>query len=675
MSTLLKSPLSNSVAEGIYNEILRKTARYYYFLGKTLEWEGTGSDFTPSPPEDTYKYELQTRNETILLKQIQATDVAFVIPRYQWANGFVYDMYDDSYSSTNPANSGAVRLEDSIFYTVTNEFNLYKCISNNYNKPSTVQPTGTASSQFTTADGYVWKFMYTIPIALRNRFLTSQFIPITTSLRNQFYSSGEIAAVAIDNPGYGYTNPPTLTVQGDGYLAENPYILFDIFMSDRGAGYLTTPTVTFAPPTVITGDEETATGTAVLDLDVVDDITITLAGYGYAAPPNITIAPPVTATGVWTASTAITLNKIISHTDTGGMRFYKATTAGTTGLTAPSHITGTVANGTAQLQFVGKQATATAVMQKTNAVLTAVLDGGQVTDVIIDNGGIGYTYASVLVTGDNGAFGSNAVAAISPELSVGDLNTLQSNVELLAINGSIDFIKIITGGTGYAVANVIIEGDGTGAAATAVITGGIVTGINITNRGSGYTKTTINITGTGTGATARAIISPVGGHGKNAVNELFARSLMFSSTISNEKIHNYSVENDYRQVGFIKNPFTFNNMTYFRGQTGTSCVKVIGNINLEHFGLDEEVYPTSRTNKKYRIIALDTQGVILQTMDNDIPQVSDVFRNVHGDTFIVNGITLPEFNKFSGELLYIDNRGSFTPTDEQTISIKTVIRF
>lgn len=675
MSTLLKSPLSNSVAEGIYNEILRKTARYYYFLGKTLQWEGTGSDFIPNDPEDTYQYELQTRNEIILLKQIQATDVAFVIPRYQWANGFVYDMYDDTYSSTNPANSGATRLEDSIFYTVTNEFNVYKCISNNYNASSTVQPTGTASSQLTTADGYVWKFMYTIPIALRNRFLTAQFIPITTSLRNQFYSSGEIAAVSIDNPGYGYTNPPTLTVNGDGYLPENPYILFDIFMSDRGAGYTVTPTITFSPATVITGNEETATGVASVVSGEVDDITITVTGYGYAAEPTITISPPVTATGVWTASTGLTLNKIISYTDAGGTRFYKATTGGTTALTAPTHTTGTVANGTAQLQFVGKQAVATAVMQKTNAVLTAILDGGQVTDIIIENGGIGYTYASVIVTGDNAAFGSNAVAAISPELSVGDLNTLQSNVELLATNGSIDYIKVTAGGFGYAVANVTIDGDGTGATATAIITGGIVTGITITNRGSGYTKTAITISGTGTGATARAIMSPVGGHGKNAVNELFARSLMFSSTISNEKIHNYSVQNDYRQVGFIKNPFTYSNLTYYRGQTGTSCVKVTGSINISHFTLDEEVYPTSRTNKKYRIVAVDTQGVILQTMDNDIPQVSDLFRNADGDTFTVTGVTLPEFNKFSGELLYIDNRGSFTPTDEQTISIKTVIRF
>lgn len=754
MSTLLKSPLSNSVAEGIYNEILRKTARYYYFLGKTLPWEGTGSDYVPTDPVDTYEYELQTRNEMILVKQIQAGDVAFVIPRYQWASGFIYDMYDDTYSATNVANSGATRIEDAIFYTVTDEYNVYKCISNNYNTPSTIQPTGTSSSYFNTSDGYIWKFMYTIPIALRNRFLTATFMPITTSLRSQFYSSGEIAAVSIDNPGYGYTNPPSLTVVGDGYLPENPYNLFDVFVNNVGDGYANTsfnatswsynlktitvnktahgliagqvvtisgatattnapngtfavnsvgltadkfeytaintptgtaggtmlvtvpPLVIFSNPSVITGSESTAIGYSTVVAGQVADILILKNGYGYAAPPTITIAPPVTATGTWVASTSYILNKIISYSDINGTRFYRVTTAGTTGLSAPTHTTGTVASGTAQLLYVGKQAAATSIMQKTEATMTAVLDSGQVSDVIITNGGVGYTYATVTVTGDNGVYGSAALATITPELSVGDLNTLQSNVELLAVNGSIDYIKMVTGGTGYAVANVSVDGDGTGCTATAVITGGIVTAINITNGGSGYTKATVTITGTGIGATARAIMSPVGGHGKNAVNEFFARSLMFSSTISNEKIHNYSVTNDYRQLGFIKNPFTFDRLTYLRKQVATSCYKLTASVNITNFTEDLLIYPSSRpTIKEYRIVSVDSAGVVVQSLGNDVPVNGDVFRNANGDTFTVASVTGPEFNKFTGEMLYIDNRGAFTPNSEQTISIKTVIRF
>ena len=94
-SSLLKEILHNTIAEGLYSEITSRTARYYYFLGKTLSWE---DELTPPLPVDSFDYELQTRNEIITMKEIKPTDVAFVIPRYSWTQNTVYDMYDDQYS-------------------------------------------------------------------------------------------------------------------------------------------------------------------------------------------------------------------------------------------------------------------------------------------------------------------------------------------------------------------------------------------------------------------------------------------------------------------------------------------------------------------------------------------------------------------------------------------------
>ena len=94
-SSLVKTILHNSIAEGIYDEIVNRSARYYYFLGKTLSWE---DEFTPPAPIDSFDYELKTRNEAITLKEIKPTDISFVVTRYNWTSGSVYDMYDDQYS-------------------------------------------------------------------------------------------------------------------------------------------------------------------------------------------------------------------------------------------------------------------------------------------------------------------------------------------------------------------------------------------------------------------------------------------------------------------------------------------------------------------------------------------------------------------------------------------------
>ena len=95
-SSLIKTMLNKSVADGIYNEILDNYSRYYYFLGRTLTWE---DELVPPYPTDSYAYELSTRNEMITLKEIKPTDVAYVIPRYDWTSGTVYDEYDDQYST------------------------------------------------------------------------------------------------------------------------------------------------------------------------------------------------------------------------------------------------------------------------------------------------------------------------------------------------------------------------------------------------------------------------------------------------------------------------------------------------------------------------------------------------------------------------------------------------
>ena len=70
-------------------------------------------------------------------------------------------------------------------------------------------------------------------------------------------------------------------------------------------------------------------------------------------------------------------------------------------------------------------------------------------------------------------------------------------------------IVVTNGGAGYTAAPTvtITGGGGTGATATATVAAGVVTGVTVTNPGTGYTSApTISFTGVGTGATALASV-------------------------------------------------------------------------------------------------------------------------------------------------------------------------
>jgi FtsP/CotA-like multicopper oxidase with cupredoxin domain len=122
----------------------------------------------------------------------------------------------------------------------------------------------------------------------------------------------------------------------------------------------------------------------------------------------------------------------------------------------------------------------------TGATAEAVVAGGIITAATVDNGGTGYSTATVTITGDGtGALATATIAA-----------------------GVVTGITIDSGGSGYTTAAIDIAGDGTGALATATIDPtGPITAINLITVGSGYTAPpTVTITGTGTGAAATATV-------------------------------------------------------------------------------------------------------------------------------------------------------------------------
>ena len=739
-SSIIKTPLKTSLAQGVIDDVQHGRSKLYYFLGKTLEWNPVASTDSSQYPKDTYNYELDTRNNIITYRKVLPTDVAYVVRRIDWESGTVYDQYDDRYqqstligsgsitSSTSSAtitgtssffsseisvgdiiktssgveigtvasiasntsltlesnalvtvtnsfyeyvhtvaaSSGATSLQTANYYVMTDLYNVYKCLNNNLGAASTTKPTGTSSSPVITADGYIWKFMYNVPAALRNKFLTEAVIPVTTAVRNQYYSSGEISNVTIVEGGSSYSATPTLTVTGDGFVANNPYIISGITITEAGSGYTSAPSLTVSAPTVISGSESTATMTSTISGDEVNGVTITDAGFGYEAAPTITVDEPFTAT-VWTELTTLLLGVYVKYEG----NYYEVTVGGTTATTAPTHTSGALTDGTAELTYVGTIAVITPVLTKTEATMTATVVAGVITDVTVTDGGTGYTYANITISDSTGSG-----ADLTVDLSQGDLDTIQSNVELLAVDGAIHHIVVETAGSGYSgVPTVTISGDGSGATATANLSStGTLESITMTDVGSGYTYATVSISGGGSGATARAIISPQGGHGKNAVYELAASSLSIYTTIAVERNQGFILDNDYRQLGIIKNPKVFDRTTTFAANNGSTCYVVHGTINTADFTNDMLINIVGET-AEYRIVAVESTKALIQSLSNDTPSISDVFENADGDTFAVTSVTNPTVDKYSGDLWFIDNKNAFTPTSTQSITARSILDF
>ena len=1139
-TSLVKTILYKSLAEGVYQNVVTRAASYFYFLGKTLSWDDENN---PPYPVDSLKYEHEVRNEIITIKEIKPSDVAFVIDRRDWASDVVYDMYDDRYCdeivginlisggagyinidditititggggtgataavseivngaiagvilltpgsgyTSDPtvtvtsasgtgaelravlgmAASGSQKLEDSNFYVVTDEYNVYKCLDNNNGALSKNKPTGTQLEPITTLDGYIWKFMYNIPINLRNKFYTDEYIPVVSALTSHFYSNGTIDNIFITskgegystalisvtgdgyresdplyitqaqvvNPGTGYTNPtisftppvgtaspfisnnnvnlgqtiynndskdyyevvtpgvlsnvaPThrygtvlngsaalkyvgttlkgsITTRNDKNLTEivlnNPGVQYltpptvqitdptgvgaaavatigtssitnltvanggsnyvspiltiaggggqgataiatvtsgsitNVQMITNGSGYTSAPTIIIEDPfgagaiinpvlsgspvqaitlttqgtgytnptvTITGGGGAGATATANIETGVIDTIQLTgavrevvviNAGSGYREAPEVvltggggqyatvrsklyadrllstvvvdsgdgyTSAPdvsfgtpweqglevytnqqfswftnlytvvdngffgstaPTWSSGTqltspeWVASTLVDVGDTVYVDDTPP-RMYEVMSAGYTGVSAPTHTSGTTSNGDVGLKFIGKPAslrrdgtvaTGYAVLRygagyaatpvasiddptgsgaeinflttKSEAKISAITDNGQLVYVVIDDPGIGYTKAQMTVSGDG--VGASLVA----DLSLGAISSQQANNEILTPAGTIDAIQIISGGFSYGVANIAIEGDGSGASAEAVIDPitNAITKINITNRGEGYTYANVKVIGNGNGASLRAIIAPYGGHGKNCPEELFARSLMFYTNISNDLNQGVTVGNDYRQVGIIKDPRVFDGFERFQGTIGSACFIIQSPIQADKFSKDDALFiertstpdtewtpslpltigdffytddriytvvvsgvggstpPTTTTGseqngfavvtyvgstkskKRYRIISVTSTGALVQSLDSDIPQANDVFikiseinNNFISDSFTAVTVGLPSFDKFSGQCMYIDNKQGFTPSGDETITLRTIIKF
>lgn len=185
----------------------------YMMIGKCVIW---GSPDDPVAIHDTEYSRFQTYNDFLGGKRITGNDVYLVLPRRDWTSGKVYTAYDD-YSNTQFTSTNGMYV-----YVSTGE--VYKCIDNANNAPSTDVPAGdyTTNNGFKKmSDGYTWKYMYKVPAD--SKFLTSAWIPVPTIQTSAYFGhannlvDGAISRMVVLTAGSGYGNNNTIiTITGSG---------------------------------------------------------------------------------------------------------------------------------------------------------------------------------------------------------------------------------------------------------------------------------------------------------------------------------------------------------------------------------------------------------------------------------------------------------------------------
>ncbi len=134
--------------------------------------------------------------------------------------------------------------------------------------------------------------------------------------------------------------------------------------------------------------------------------------------------------------------------------------------------------------------TATVTIGGTGATATAEAADGAVTAITVTSGGAGYTGTPVVAITGGGGTGAAATATVT--------------------GGVVTAITVTRPGRGYTTSPAVtITDEGTGATAYAIVGAGVVLGITVTASGTGYTTApTVTITGGGgTGASATATVT------------------------------------------------------------------------------------------------------------------------------------------------------------------------
>ena len=289
--------------------------------------------------------------------------------------------------------------------------------------------------------------------------------------------------------------------------------------------------------------------------------------------------------------------------------------------------------------------------------------------------------AQTEIDGTSGALGTAA----------SDDGTSQWDVENSAVDGGVHHVVVTAGGSGYTdgtYTSVAIDGDGSSGVCTVVVASGAISHVNITAAGTGYKRASIDIAnisgiGSGSGGVAKPIISPLIGHGADPIQELGGNYVIVNSRLEfGEGSGDFPTDNDFRRIGLLQDPFNAGTTTVSTSPTlaayhkmtlssvsGLSVDDIILNANSDGTGVAVSRVISITGNVVSHIPQANSEGGYENFVDSNTVYVG----NTTIGTISAVDSSFPEVEKYSGQVMYVENRGAVTRAADQIEDIKLII--
>ena len=698
MAISVRKDIGSELAKMFLDDIQFQRGRYYYFLGGVSPWSGAGKEgVTDVPPGGeinlSRREEDKIRSEIIFSRYISPNDTSAVVRRIDWVSGTTYDYWDDT-----------IDMEDKNFYVITANNRVYKCLDNGARfggtNPSTVMPDIVSYYPFKTSDGYLWKYMYSVPAYAASRFGSVQYMPVKRAISDSFYNNGAVTDVTVLNEGSGYSDVPLTVINVKGTTTGSGAVgtitvdslgrITGVNITNGGSNYTKGVKIKVISATGAGAKLEAVINTA----GVITGVTVVQQGVGYVASDTLefqvgnALLLPVINRSTGSIESVSIIDPGIGYVSAPTLTVFDSTSSGT----------GLYGNPTAILEAVewkgsivrvnikdpGKNyavdtaTTITVLGDGEGAAFSPVVYDGRVVDVLVENPGSGYTDIILKVQSPTGSG-----AVVRGIIAQSDYESDQIVVEQTAVEGAVYKIVVTNPGAGYSPGTTITaEGDGVGLVCEPIIEAGQIKGVNIIDYGVNYTYVNFTITDplrptdeipVNDRATMYAVLPPYGGHGKDAVSELLCRTVVINTPLRGE-IEQYKVAQDFRIFGIIKNPTYISSGARYTNLDAylafrLKCIDTTAVIKDAVYIFGKEkfrvVEKTSTTVDVLPLTKVDTIPLGVFTREDDQS-------NQFVTTELISSYTM---DKYSGKLLYFSTEIPFEFTAEQSISIKTFITF